>query len=122
MKTALALRSQYGMIVWWATPVEIRGAIARELRTGRITPNGQVQALVKLDELRRQWTEIEPYEEVRDRAESVIERSQLRAADALQLAAAFFWCDGHPRNRTFIAGDTQLLAAAAQAGFNTIQA
>jgi predicted nucleic acid-binding protein len=121
-EAALALRNQYEMAVWWGTPLEIRGAITREMRMGKISSNGQVQALVKLDELRQKWTEIDPSVAVRDRAEIVIERYQLRAADALQLAAALFWCDGHPRHRIFIAGDGQLLAAAAQAGFQTLTA
>ena len=110
------------MVVWWGASVEVRSAIARELRTGKITSNGQVQAIVKLNELRREWDEILPSNELRDRAETIVERHQLRAADALQLAAALAWCSGHPRNRAFISGDAQLLAAAAQAGFNALQA
>ena len=110
------------MVVWSGTPLEIRGAIAREMRMGKISPNEQVQALVKLDSMRRKWTEIDPDDEVRDRAELVIERHQLRAADALQPAAALEWCGGHPRDRVFIGGDEQLLVAATQAGFNPIKA
>lgn len=120
--SARTLSRQYSKAVWWAAPVEIRSAIARLTRMGEITANGQVQALVKLDDLRRSWMEILPEDDIRDRAELMLDRHPLAAADALQLAAAWIWCDGHPRNRAFISGDTQLLAAAAQAGFNAIQA
>ncbi len=120
--SARILSRQYGKAVWWATPLEVRSAITRLARMGEITANGQVQAMVKLDELRRSWTEIFPDDEIRDRAELVLDRYPLTAADALQLATALIWCDGHPRNRAFISGDAQLLAAASQAGFNTIQA
>ncbi len=89
---------------------------------GEITANGQVQALVRLDGLRRSWTEILSKDGVRDRAELMLDRYPLTAADALQLAAAWIWCLGHPRNRAFITGDAQLLIAASQAGFNAIQA
>jgi hypothetical protein len=46
----------------------------------------------------------------------------LHAADALQLAAALTWAAGFPKNRGFIASDSQLLEAARQAGFQVISA
>lgn len=120
--SVLALSKQYSQIVWWTAPVEVRSAISRLARMGQITSNSQVQALVALDGLRRSWTEILPEDDIRDRAELMLDRYPLAAADALQLAAAWIWCDGHPRNRAFISGDTQLLAVASQAGFKAIQA
>jgi hypothetical protein len=45
----------------------------------------------------------------------------LRAADALQLAAALIWCNRHPRGKTFISGDERLLEAAEKEGFNVIR-
>lgn len=117
-----ALSRQYSKAVWWAAPVEVHSAIARLARMGEITANGHVQAIVKLEDLRRNWTEIFPDDEVRDRAELMLDRHPLTAADAMQLAAAWIWCDGHPRSRVFISGDAQLLNAAEQAGFHAMQA
>jgi hypothetical protein len=45
----------------------------------------------------------------------------LRAADALQLAAALIWCNHYPRGRTFISGDERLLEAAEREGFDVIK-
>jgi len=111
----------YRMVVSWLAPVEIRGAIARLLRMGLITPNQQVQGLVFLDIYRAEWREIAVTAATRDKAEDFVERFPLRAADAIQLGAAWAWCQGHPRSRPFISGDTQLLDAARQLGFHVIQ-
>lgn len=115
------LNRQYGIVVWWAASVELQGAFGRLLRMGQLTPNKHVEAQVRLDYLRRGWREIDPSDQVRERAESLVDRFELTAADALQLAAALTWCLGHPRNRPFIAGDTHLLDAARETGFQAIE-
>jgi hypothetical protein len=116
------LSKQYEMIVWWAAPVEIRGAFTRLIRMKTLTPNGQVQAQIALDGFRSKWSEILPAPQVRSDAERFLDRFPLRAADALQLAAAFVWTSGRPLNRPFISGDLQLLDAAGQLGFMQIRA
>ena len=109
------------MAVWWEAPVEILGAFARLVRERSLTPAGQTQARIVLDSMRRNWHEIDPGESLRDRAESLVGRFPLSAADALQLAAALTWSLGHPRNRPFISGDARLLDAAGQLGFLPIR-
>jgi len=116
-----ALGNHYKMAVWWGTSVELRGAFARVVRIGQLSANGQVQAQVRLDRMRRNWQEIYPDEPLRERAESLVDRFPLAAGDALQLAAALAWCMGRPRNRPLIAADAQLLEAAQQLGFRAIQ-
>jgi predicted nucleic acid-binding protein len=106
---------RYSIMVWWAAPVEIRGSFARLLRMGQLTSNQHVGAQVRLERLRSQWREIAPNPSLRDQAERLLDRFPLKAADALQLAAALAWTSGRPR--TFISGDAQLLDAAAQLGF-----
>jgi hypothetical protein len=119
---AEALNLRFSKIAWWAAPLEIRGAAARMLRAGQITPNQQVVAQVRLDEMRSRWSDVLPNDQVRANAERLIDRFPLRAADDLQLAAAFVWTSGRPRNRPFISGDVQLLEAAEQLGFAQIRA
>lgn len=121
-KRARVLTVQYDIVVSWIAPVEIRGGFTRLLRTKEITPNDQVQAVVLLDELRSEWREVKPTEALRDSAEGFVERFPLRSADALQLASAWTWCQGHPRNRPFISGDAKLLEAALQLGFKIVEA
>lgn len=116
-----ALSKQYGFVVWWAAPVEILGAFTRLVRERRILTSEQTQAQIVLDHMRRNWREIEPDQSLRDRAESLVDRFPLTAADALQLAAALMWCLGRPRNRPFISGDSRLLEAARQLGFLPVQ-
>jgi uncharacterized protein len=119
---AHALSQQYSMIVWWAAPVEIRGAFARLLRMSQLTSSEHVGAQIRLVELHSKWREISPEKPLRDQAERLVDRFPLRAADALQLAAALAWCSGHPRDRAFISADAHLLDAALQLGFQTVEA
>jgi predicted nucleic acid-binding protein len=116
------LSKQYSISVWWAASVEIRSAFTRLVRMRQLTSNGQVQAQITLEALRTNWREVRPSDEIRDRAELLLDRFPLRAADAIQLAAALAWASGKPSTRTFISGDAQLLDAATQLGFQTIQA
>jgi uncharacterized protein len=61
--------------------------------------------------------EILPSVNVRESAFQQLDRFPLRAADALQLAAALVWCGERPRGRWFVCADRRLGAAAAAAGF-----
>jgi hypothetical protein len=115
------MAAQYTMFVWWGTPVEVNGAFTRLLRMKQLTSRGQVQAQVAFERLRGAWHELRPSDEIRAQAERLIQRFPLRAADALQLAAAHAWTLGRPRGRVFISGDNQLLEAAGQLGFLTLK-
>jgi len=117
---AKSLSERYNMVVWWAAPVEIRGAFTRLIRMGQLTSNQNVGAQVRLQGLRSKWLEISPYPALRDRAESLLDRFPLKAADSLQLAAAILWSSGKPRGRVFLSGDMQLLQAAEALGFLAI--
>jgi predicted nucleic acid-binding protein len=46
-----------------------------------------IQARARFHRLRQGWREIQPTEGLRAQAESLLDRYQLRAADALQLSA-----------------------------------
>lgn len=116
------LISRYKMAVWWSTPVEIHGAIERLRRTKVITASEHANALAEASLFRGGWREMTPYDAVRDEAEQMLDRFPLKAADALQLAAALSWCNGKPQGRAFISGDAQLLRAAEHLGFRTIAA
>jgi predicted nucleic acid-binding protein len=117
-----AFNAQYRMAVWWSAPVEMRGAFARLARMGQLSPNEHVQAQVRLDRMRSDWREIEPSEALREQAERLVDRFPLKAADAQQLAAALTWCLGRTKGRAFISGDSQLLDATRQLGFQAVEA
>jgi len=116
------LARRYSIAVWWATPVEVRSAFARLSRMGALDSAGWQLADATLTALRGRWREIAPDEHLRLGAEMLLPRFPLRAADALQLAAAMTWAMDQPRGRVFISGDAQLLAAARQLGFQAIEA
>jgi predicted nucleic acid-binding protein len=99
----------------------MRAAFARLVKIGQTSSIEQTQALVRLDQMRRDWREINPSEKLRDRAEQLVDRFALTGADALQLAGAWTWCMGSPRSRPFVCGDKHLLDAARQLGFKTIE-
>lgn len=115
------LHRQYSLVVWWATPVEAQSAFARDLRSGMLTQDELQRAQRRLDALRDIWHEVEPTDSLRNLAEVLLERYPLRAADALQLAAAYTWSRNRPFRRPLISGDTKLLEAAKAVGFSVIQ-
>jgi predicted nucleic acid-binding protein len=115
------LHRQYSLVVWWATPVEAQSAFARDLRSGMLTQGELQRAQQRLEALRDIWHEVEPTDSLRNLAEVLLERYPLRAADALQLAAAYTWSRNRPFRRPLISGDTKLLEAAKAVGFSVIQ-
>ena len=119
--SAKRLSERYNMIVWWAAPVEIRGAFTRLIRIGQLTSNQYVGAHIRLEGLRSAWLEISPELALRDRAEQLLDRLPLKAADSLQLAAGLVWAAGKPRGRAFLSGDAQLLQAAEALGFLAVR-
>ena len=78
-------------------------------------------AVARLANLRGMWIEVQPTESVRDLAEALVQRHPLRAADAMQLAAALIWSNRQTRNRAFVCFDGRLAEAAVKEGF-TVEA
>ncbi|HEY5868040.1 MAG TPA: hypothetical protein VI542_21185 [Candidatus Tectomicrobia bacterium] len=58
-----------------------------------------------------------PSQAVRDHTAPILQGHPLRAADALQLAAALVWVQGHPIGQPFVCLDHRLRAAAQREGF-----
>jgi len=114
------LFQETSIVVWWATTVEIRSGLARLLRLQEISIIELATSHRLVQELRQDWQEIQPSESLRNLAEEFPERFGLRAADALQLAAAAEWAMQKPAGRPFISGDKRLLNAAEQMGFRTV--
>jgi predicted nucleic acid-binding protein len=116
-----AARTYGRQVVWWATVVEAVSSLNRLTREGTLNSKESRQAFTRLEYLRERWNEVQPTEEVRDRAERLLRVHKLRAADALQLAAALVWCGDRPQGRVLIGADGNLSTAAAAEGFTTIQ-
>jgi uncharacterized protein len=114
------LFQEFEIVVWWGSAVEVRSALARLERMGQITAKEVDDSLVRFADLKHRWQAIEPSNALRDLAEELPSRFNLRAADALQLAAAWIWTMQRPNNRPFLSGDQRLLEAARQMGFRAI--
>ena len=107
-------------IVWWGTRIECISALSRKTREGAITPVGHARARIVLHFLSESWNEIHLLDRVRLFAERLLVAHPLKAADALQLAAAFVWCAGSPQGREFVCLDRQLSTAADAEGFTVV--
>lgn len=116
-----ATRTYSRQVVWWGTVIEAVSSLNRLTREGTLTVNESKQAFARLDYLRSRWNEVQPTEEVRERAERLLRIHKLRAADALQLAAALVWCEDRPRGRALIGADGNLAEAAGAEGFIIIR-
>ena len=106
--------------VWWLTPLECWSALARLQREGRLDEAGMVAAGHVLAEASRSWTEVPPIARVRDQAARLVRVHPLRAADALQLAAALVLSDFEPATLPFVTLDDRLAVAARREGFEVL--
>ena len=65
---------------------------------------------------------VSPSDELRRRAARLLAVHPLRAADALQLAAALLWCEEQPHAEGFVSLDAKLRDAAHKEGFSVLPA
>ena len=105
------------MLVWWGSAVECVSALARLERAAALDAKGTALASNRLTQLANSWHEIEPSEIVRESAMRFLRVHPLRAADALQLAAAFIAAERRPPSLEVITLDEHLAAAARKEGF-----
>ncbi|CAI4032284.1 Type II toxin-antitoxin system VapC family toxin [Nitrospira tepida] len=108
------------LVAWWGSPVECLSAFARLRREATLSEVEEEQAGLILRTIQRTWTEVEPANVVREQASRVLRLHPLRAADALQLAAALVWSQGDPLQREFICLDQRLREAARREGFTVL--
>ena len=113
-----SLYESYRVVIWWATPVEIASALARLVRTREISSSEWAKARQVAVALADEWSVIQPSNALRDHATRLVDRYDLKAADAVQLAAALDWCDKVPRGEIFLAADQKLREAAVLSGFD----
>jgi predicted nucleic acid-binding protein len=111
------LRGDSEVALWWASPVECLSALYRRHREGGLPVSTLDAALTRLTGLVEDVDFITPTTPVRDRAGRLLAAHTLRAADALQLAAALVWCREAPRGDRFVSLDDRLRDAARREGF-----
>jgi hypothetical protein len=118
------LREDDSIAVWWGAWVECAVAISRLsrrlLREGWLDEQGEGEARASPDLLCEDWREVQPTDEVRSLAALLSRRQPLRAADALQLAAAFVWRENTDEWRDFVCLDERLRRVASEEAFNVL--
>ena len=116
----LLAASDPDMLVWWGSALECVSALARLERSAALDARATLLAFDRLKQLAAGWYEIEPSDIVRETAIRFLRVHPLRAADALQLAAAFVAAEQRPASLTVIALDDRLASAAQKEGFAVI--
>jgi predicted nucleic acid-binding protein len=115
MATLFARDAQ--VVASWTSSVEIWAAIARRRRAGSLGSPDVRSARERLRTLRDDWAEVDDVEAIRIRAIRLVEVHALRAADAMQLAAALVAVQDRPDEFPFVTLDDQLAAIAEAEGF-----
>ncbi|MEM7481999.1 MAG: PIN domain-containing protein [Acidobacteriota bacterium] len=108
------------ILVWWGSEVECASAVARLERSGHLTAAESHGVFEALDEFSNTWSTVDALEMVRRSARRLLRVHDLRAADALQLAAALAASEGQPASLEFVCLDERLVAAAQREGFRVI--
>lgn len=106
-----------GLVTWWGTRLECVSALARREREGVLPPATLDAAMKRLESLAKLWMIVPPTRLVPQRAERLLRLHPLRAADALQLAAALIASRENPAGSCFHSADTRLADAASREGF-----
>jgi predicted nucleic acid-binding protein len=119
-RTRQWIKQDAQVAVWTLTRVELLSALARRRRERRTAPDILAAARRELLAAWEQWTEITALDIVRPRAERLVERHPLRAADALQIGAALVAADDDPSTLEFVTLDRVLAEAAEREGFRVL--
>lgn len=115
------LREDPVITAWWGSRVECDSALARLEREGALVGAASGQAFRRLDLLAAGWQEVTPLDAVRGTARRLLRTHTLRAADALQLAAAWLVAEQSAASLEVVCLDIQLAAIAAREGFAVIE-
>lgn len=106
--------------VWTLTPVELASAVMRLAREGLIGEAEANNAETRIDELSQSAHTIIDVEAVKAHSRRLLRLHPLRAADAMQLGAAWEWAGGRPPGTVFHTFDGRLALAARREGFRVV--
>ncbi len=106
--------------MWWAGPVECLSALHRSSREGRLDAGSLEAAMGRLAALVEDMDTVVPTDIVREKAGRLLAVHPIRAADALQLAAALVWCRDRTQGEGFACLDGRLRLAARLEGFRIV--
>jgi uncharacterized protein len=111
------LREDPAMVAWRLAGTEVVSALWRRRRADEMDEAARRFAEQGLTLLESTWTSVEDAAHVDRRARRLLAAHPLRAADALQLAAALVACDERSDVLPFVTLDDRLAEAARREGF-----
>jgi predicted nucleic acid-binding protein len=111
------IKADEDIVVWWGTKIECLSALARRRRQGVLSMDAEIKARTILSTLSAEWSEVQPSEPVRQRAERLLSVHPLGSADSFQLAAALIWAQENPTGLEMVCLDQSLGEAAQKEGF-----
>jgi predicted nucleic acid-binding protein len=114
------LREDGAMVAWRLTGTEVVSALWKRRRADELDEAARRRAEERLSLLEGGWTTVEDAADVDRRARRLLALHTLRAADALQLAAALIACDHRPDMLPFVTLDGRLADAARREGFRVV--
>lgn len=114
------LRQDSVQVVWCLSRVEIVSALWRQVADGALGSASAAVAERRMERLAERWAEVDAVVPVRETEERLLRVHRLRAADALQVAAALVAVDHRPRRRAFVSFDELLLQVASAEGFDAV--
>jgi uncharacterized protein len=109
------------LVVWRLASTEALSAIERRRRQGDATEEQAGRARDLLSKLWDCANVVEDVSAAQRRAARLLRIHPLRAADALQLAAALAWAEDQPDGDVFLTFDDRLGEAAAKEGFTVLR-
>lgn len=115
-----ALSEDPETVLWWGSVVEYESALQRLVREAVLDVEEIATARESFSLLREGAVEVEPSEELRSRAVRLLADHPLRAADALQLAAALTWVGDRASGEGLVSFDDRLREAATGEGFKVL--
>ncbi len=104
-------------VTWTLAQVEVVSALRRLVRDGLLAERAATQAESVCDELLARSHVVRGVERAKEVARRLLRVHALRAADALQLAAALAWAEGRPAGLILHTFDVRLALAAEREGF-----
>jgi predicted nucleic acid-binding protein len=108
------------IITWVWTCTEIVSAVERRSREGALSRMERREVLGRFDALAGDWDEVTDILAVRSRANALLARHPLRAADAGQLGAALLVQEQSAEPLTFVCLDQRLSSAAESQGLRVL--
>jgi len=114
------MEADRAMTLWWGTPVEVASGLCRLRRENAIDEETLARLLNRAQQMSGEADATGPSEPLREEAIRLIKVHDLRAGDALQLAAALACADHKPSGMGFVCLDKRLRNAAAKEGFTVL--